>query len=124
MSHFKQRPLLFILFFMFSFSVISSEVRVDGEKKLPVFDAHIHYSHDVWDSITPKDAIRRLKAVGVKRALVSVRVMKERNGYIKLIRTLLSRCYALIVNVVRLKPGCTMNRLFLILNHVLRNIVM
>lgn len=71
MSHFKQRPLLFILFFMFSFSVISSEVRVDGEKKLPVFDAHIHYSHDVWDSITPKDAIRRLKAVGVKRALVS-----------------------------------------------------
>lgn len=38
---------------------------------LPIFDAHIHYSHDVWDAIAPADAIRRLKAVGVTRAMVS-----------------------------------------------------
>jgi len=38
---------------------------------LPIFDAHIHYSHDVWDAISPKDAIRRLREVGVKRAMVS-----------------------------------------------------
>jgi len=38
---------------------------------LPIFDAHIHYSHDVWDAISPEDAIRRLREAGVKRAMVS-----------------------------------------------------
>lgn len=38
---------------------------------LPIFDGHIHYSHDVWDAISPQDAIRRLREVGVKRAMVS-----------------------------------------------------
>lgn len=37
----------------------------------PIFDAHIHYSHDVWDAITPQDAIRRLRAAGIIRAMVS-----------------------------------------------------
>lgn len=39
--------------------------------QLPVFDAHIHYSHDVWEAISPKEAIRRLREAGIKRALVS-----------------------------------------------------
>jgi len=39
--------------------------------KQPIFDAHIHYSHDVWDAITPQDAIRRLRKAGIVRALVS-----------------------------------------------------
>ena len=46
----------------------------DAEKNvgdLPIFDAHIHYSHDAWEAIPPADAIRRLRAAGVKRALVS-----------------------------------------------------
>ena len=43
----------------------------DDNKLIPVFDAHIHYSHDVWDAIPPKEAIRRLRAIGVKRAMVS-----------------------------------------------------
>lgn len=38
---------------------------------LPVFDGHIHYSHDVWNAISPQEAIRRLREVGVKRAMVS-----------------------------------------------------
>jgi hypothetical protein len=38
---------------------------------LPIFDAHIHYSEDVWQAIPPQDAIRRLREVGVVRALVS-----------------------------------------------------
>ncbi len=37
----------------------------------PIFDAHIHYSMDVWDAIPAADAIRRLEAVGIKRAMVS-----------------------------------------------------
>ena len=38
---------------------------------LPVFDAHIHYSQDVWQVIPPSEAIRRLRAAGIHRALVS-----------------------------------------------------
>src|SRR5437868_3097154 len=38
---------------------------------LPIFDAHVHYSHDAWESIPPKAAIELLRKAGVKRALVS-----------------------------------------------------
>lgn len=37
----------------------------------PLFDAHIHYSHDVWDALPPADAVARLKAAGITGALVS-----------------------------------------------------
>lgn len=60
---------------VFLFAVISAATAVAGDNKkvtdLPVFDAHIHYSHDVWEAIPPEDAIRRLRAAGVERALVS-----------------------------------------------------
>ena len=39
--------------------------------ELPIFDAHVHYSHDAWDVVPPKDAIAILRKAGVKRALVS-----------------------------------------------------
>jgi predicted TIM-barrel fold metal-dependent hydrolase len=38
---------------------------------LPIFDAHIHYSHDAWDNLPPADAIAILKKAGIRRALVS-----------------------------------------------------
>ncbi len=38
---------------------------------LPIFDAHVHYSHDAWDNLPPKEAIALLRKAGVKRALVS-----------------------------------------------------
>jgi len=38
---------------------------------VPIFDAHIHYSHDAWEAFSPDDAIRRLREAGVKRAMVS-----------------------------------------------------
>jgi hypothetical protein len=38
---------------------------------LPIFDAHLHYSHDAWDSVPPAQAIAMLRKAGVKRALVS-----------------------------------------------------
>jgi Amidohydrolase len=37
----------------------------------PVFDAHIHYSHDAWDLVPPKQAIAILRKAGLKGALVS-----------------------------------------------------
>lgn len=39
--------------------------------ELPIFDAHIHYSHDTWDALPPKAAIKILREAGVRRALVS-----------------------------------------------------
>ncbi len=38
---------------------------------MPIFDAHVHYSHDAWERLPPKDAIALLRKAGVRRALVS-----------------------------------------------------
>ena len=60
-------------FFLFTFFTVATAVAEDEEEvsDLPIFDAHIHYSHDVWQAISPADAIRRLREAGVERALVS-----------------------------------------------------
>ena len=42
-----------------------------GAAELPIFDAHIHYSHDTHDVLPPKTAIGILRKAGVRRALVS-----------------------------------------------------
>jgi hypothetical protein len=39
--------------------------------ELPLVDAHIHYSHDAWEIVPPKQAAELLRKSGVKRALVS-----------------------------------------------------
>src|SRR5262245_64162472 len=39
--------------------------------ELPIFDAHIHYSHDAWSVVPPREAVAILRKAGVKRALVS-----------------------------------------------------
>ncbi len=39
--------------------------------ELPIFDAHVHYSHDAWDVLPPKEAVALLRKAGLKRALVS-----------------------------------------------------
>jgi hypothetical protein len=39
--------------------------------ELPIFDAHVHYSHDAWDVLPPEAAIAILRKAGVRRALVS-----------------------------------------------------
>jgi hypothetical protein len=38
---------------------------------MPIFDAHLHYSHDAWERLPPKDAIALLRKAGLKRAMVS-----------------------------------------------------
>jgi hypothetical protein len=38
---------------------------------LPIFDAHVHYSHDAWETVPPAEAIAILRKSGVKRALIS-----------------------------------------------------
>lgn len=39
--------------------------------ELPIFDAHVHYSHDAWANLPPKAAVAILRQAGLKRALVS-----------------------------------------------------
>jgi hypothetical protein len=38
---------------------------------LPLFDAHLHYSHDAWSVVPPKEAVALMRKAGLKRALVS-----------------------------------------------------
>lgn len=42
-----------------------------AEPRLPIFDAHVHYSHDAWDRTPPKEAVAILRKAGLKRAMVS-----------------------------------------------------
>jgi len=41
------------------------------EPRMPIFDAHVHYSHDAWERTPPKVAIAILRKAGLKRAMVS-----------------------------------------------------
>jgi hypothetical protein len=38
---------------------------------LPIFDAHLHYSHDAWEVVPTPEAIAILRKAGLKRAMVS-----------------------------------------------------
>src|ERR687893_429028 len=40
-------------------------------QKLPIFDAHLHYSHDAWELVPVPQAIEIMRKAGVKRALIS-----------------------------------------------------
>jgi hypothetical protein len=42
-----------------------------AEPPLPVFDAHLHYSHDAWESLPPAQIVALLRQAGLKRAMVS-----------------------------------------------------
>jgi amidohydrolase family protein len=44
---------------------------VADSAELPIFDAHIHYSHDAVTVVPPKEAVAILRKAGLKRALVS-----------------------------------------------------
>ena len=54
---------LLLLLLRGSFTVAAAE--------LPIFDAHIHYSHDAVSVVPPKQAVEILRKAGLKRALVS-----------------------------------------------------
>lgn len=51
--------------------MLSGRVVAYDPKDSPIFDAHIHYSQDVWEAVPPEDAIRRLREAGIERAMVS-----------------------------------------------------
>lgn len=50
--------------------LLGSSVVVEADELLLV-DAHIHYSHDAWQVLSPERAVELLRAAGLKKALVS-----------------------------------------------------
>jgi hypothetical protein len=40
-------------------------------QQLPIFDAHLHYSHDAWELVPVPQAIEIMRKAGIKRALIS-----------------------------------------------------
>lgn len=48
---------------------LSGPVRAAGPMAL--FDAHIHYSHDAWELVPPKQAVQILRDAGLRGAFVS-----------------------------------------------------
>src|SRR5262249_61162056 len=42
-----------------------------ADQELPIFDAHLHYSHDAWEVVPPQQVVEILRRAGVKRAMVS-----------------------------------------------------
>lgn len=69
--HIKKTHIHYFLTCVLLLLAINVSVAENKTDSLPIFDAHIHYSHDVWDAISPDDAIRRLRALGIKRIMVS-----------------------------------------------------
>jgi len=42
-----------------------------AQQRLPIFDAHVHYSHDAWELVPPKQAVQILRQAGLRGVLVS-----------------------------------------------------
>lgn len=42
-----------------------------AEELLRINDVHIHYSHDAWERLPPKEAVKALRDAGLKKAFVS-----------------------------------------------------
>ena len=56
------------------FQTIAAIALVSGpvaSEDLPIFDAHIHYSHDAVELVPPEDVAKILRDAGVRKALVS-----------------------------------------------------
>jgi hypothetical protein len=57
------RAVTLVAMLLFAAAVRSTE--------LPIFDAHLHYSHDAWEVLPTKEALALLRKAGVRRGMVS-----------------------------------------------------
>ncbi len=58
-----------IAFLSFVIAVLAASPA--AAERLPIFDAHIHYSHDAVKLVPPKEAVKTLRDAGLRKALVS-----------------------------------------------------
>jgi predicted TIM-barrel fold metal-dependent hydrolase len=52
-------------------ATLTGGLAVSATESTPLFDAHIHYSHDAWEQVPPKQAVAILRKAGLRGALVS-----------------------------------------------------
>lgn len=64
----RNRPFA-ILLVLLSAGLLSTPAA--AQAPLPIFDAHLHYSHDAWDRLPPPAAVALLRQAGLKAAMVS-----------------------------------------------------
>jgi predicted TIM-barrel fold metal-dependent hydrolase len=50
---------------------LAARAQAASPAPLPIFDAHLHYSHDAWERIPPPQAVKLLRDAGLKKAMVS-----------------------------------------------------
>jgi hypothetical protein len=67
---------MFFLAVVFTVLLSAASVRVGADDaqaadELPIFDTHLHYSQNSWETLTPREAIGKLKRINVPRAAVS-----------------------------------------------------
>ena len=67
----KRSVLAFSIAFALGIGGVPVAPLVLAQTTLPIFDAHLHYSHDAWENLPPPAAIEVLKKAGIKRALLS-----------------------------------------------------
>lgn len=51
--------------------MLAGPAHAQGNAALPLFDAHLHYSHDAVEFLPPEQAVAILRKAGLRRALVS-----------------------------------------------------
>jgi len=65
-------------------ALLLTDAAAHAEQEMPIFDAHLHYSHDAWEVVPPDAFIEILRKAGIRRALVSssnnegTRMLQER----------------------------------------------
>jgi hypothetical protein len=59
------------IIFIYVFLIVFSARIYADEKSYPIHDGHIHYDEDVWDALSPEEAIQLLLSENITRALVS-----------------------------------------------------
>lgn len=68
----RRRQLLAVLALGAAFLVgLQGPADANDGGRLPVFDAHIHYSHDAWDVVPTADVVALMRRAGLQHALVS-----------------------------------------------------
>ncbi len=51
-----------------------------AQQRLPIFDAHVHYSHDAWELVPPKEAIAILRKAGLRARSSRPRATRARSS--------------------------------------------
>ena len=82
MQHTMERPLICISTRILSFALFLL-VAPAAAQQMPIFDAHIHYSHDAVELVPPKAVAELLRKAGVRKLLSPALMMTAPSGYLQ-----------------------------------------